>query len=91
MANRFAFDYDARDGFIKNLAGGRLNGKSTIAFRNSTAWRMYNTSIDLVLDYQHDSYPGTSFRTEFPGFNVSTDPNDPANLAWARVSSSIAM
>lgn len=80
MANRFAFDYDARDGFIKNLAGGRLNGKSAIAFRNSTAWRMYNTSIDLVLDYQHDSYPGTSFRTEFPGFNVSTDPNAPASL-----------
>lgn len=28
LANRFAFDYDARDGFIKNEAGGRLNGKN---------------------------------------------------------------
>lgn len=80
LANRFAFDYDARDGFIKNLAGGRLNGKEALAFRNSTAWWSDNTSVNLVLDYQHDNYPGTSFRTEFPDFGVSQDPNDPANL-----------
>lgn len=80
LANRFAFDYDARDGFIKNLAGGRLNGKSALAFRNSTAWWSGPTSVNLILDYQHDSYPGTSFKTEFPGFGVDTDPNSPANL-----------
>ena len=58
LANRFAFDYDARDGFIKNEAGGRLNGKNALAFRNSTQWWANDdTSVGVVLDYQHDDYP----------------------------------
>lgn len=80
LANRFAFDCDGHDGFIKNIAGGRLNGKEAFAFRNSTAWWSDNTSVNFILDYQHDNYPGTSFRTEFPDFGVTQDPNDPANL-----------
>ena len=63
LSNRFAFSYDAHDGYINNLAGGRLNGKSAIAVRNST--RLYsgqNTTMHLVLDYQYDDYPGTSFK-----------------------------
>lgn len=84
LANRFAFDYDARDGFIKNLAGGRLNGKSALAFRNSTQWWADdNTSIGLVLDYQHDAYPGTSFHSINPMFG-SSDPNSSANLEAGR-------
>ena len=80
LANRFAFDYDARDGFIKNLAGGRLNGKSALAFRNSTAlWIDEATSLNLILDYQHDSYPGTSFHTGYAQFG-NPDLNSPANL-----------
>lgn len=80
LANRFAFDYDARDGFIKNEAGGRLNGKNALAFRNSTQWWTNdNTSIRLVLDYQHDDYPGTSFHSINPMYGNS-DPNSPANL-----------
>ncbi len=80
LANRFAFDYDAHDGFIKNEAGGRLNGKSALAFRNSTQWWANdNTSVGLVLDYQHDDYPGTSFHSINPLYG-STDPNSPANL-----------
>lgn len=80
LANRFAFDYDARDGFIKNLSGGRLNGKSALAFRNSTAlWIDEATSLNLILDYQHDSYPGTSFHTGYAQFG-NPDPNSPANL-----------
>ena len=80
LANRFAFDYDARDGFIKNEAGGRLNGKNALAFRNSTQWWANdNTSIGLVLDYQHDDYPGTSFHSINPLFG-NTSPNSPANL-----------
>ncbi len=80
LANRFAFDYDARDGFIKNEAGGRLNGKSALAFRNSTQWwANENTSVGLVLDYQHDAYPGTSFHTVNPLYGNS-DPNSTANL-----------
>lgn len=80
LANRFAFDYDARDGFIKNEAGGRLNGKNALAFRNSTQWwANYDTSIRLVLDYQHDDYPGTSFHSINPMYGNS-DPNSTANL-----------
>lgn len=65
LANRFAFSYDAHDGYIDNLAGGDLNGKSAIALRNST--RLFageNTVFNLVLDYQHDNYPGTSFKSQ---------------------------
>lgn len=63
VSNRFAFSYDAHDGYINNQAGGRLNGKSAIAVRNTT--RLFageNTSMYLILDYQHDNYPGTSFK-----------------------------
>lgn len=80
LANRFAFDYDARDGFIKNEAGGRLNGKNALAFRNSTQWWANDdTSVGVVLDYQHDDYPGTSFHSINPAFGNS-NPNSPANL-----------
>ena len=80
LANRFAFDYDARDGFIKNEAGGRLNGKNALAFRNSTQWWANDdTSNRLVLDYQHDDYPGTSFHSINPMYGNS-DPNSTANL-----------
>lgn len=83
LANRFAFDYDARDGFIKNEAGGRLNGKNALAFRNSTQWWANDdTSVGVVLDYQHDDYPGTSFHSINPAFGNS-NPNSPANLDWA--------
>jgi iron complex outermembrane receptor protein len=64
LSNRFAFSYDAHDGYIKNLSGGRLNGKSAIALRNST--RLFageKSYFDLVLDYQYDNYPGTSFKS----------------------------
>ena len=64
LANRLAFSYDAHDGYIKNLSGGRLNGKSAWALRNST--RLFageKTTLNLVLDYQHDNYPGTSFKS----------------------------
>lgn len=80
LANRFTFDYDARDGFIKNEAGGRLNGKNALAFRNSTQWWANDdTSIGLVFDYQHDDYPGTSFHSINPLYGNS-DPNSAANL-----------
>ena len=81
VANRFAFDYDARDGFIKNLAGGRLNGKNALAFRNSTRWWAGdNTTVDLILDYQRDDYPGTSFKSNKSAYYSNTAPNAPANL-----------
>ena len=91
FADRIAFDYDARDGFVKNLAGGRLNGKSAIALRNSMKfWLGESTDIDFILDYQHDSYPGTSFKSGYSfdtsalGFQVDPDPNRPAFLDMGR-------
>ncbi len=81
LANRFAFSYDQRDGFIKNLAGGRLNGKNALAFRNSTRLRANDKTVyDLVLDYQYDNYPGTSFKSDKSVYYSDADPNAPANL-----------
>lgn len=66
LLNRFAISYDRHDGYIKNEAGGRLNGKSSLAVRNSTRWFINErTRIDLVLDYQYDDYPGTSFKSNY--------------------------
>lgn len=82
LSNRFAFSYDAHDGFIKNLSGGDLNGKSSIALRNST--RLFageKTIYDLVLDYQYDNYPGTSFKSKrLAPVGGDTDPNTAASL-----------
>lgn len=65
LANRFAFSFDRHDGYVDNKLGGDLNGKMAIALRNST--RLFagdNCVLDLVLDYQHDDYPGTSFKSQ---------------------------
>lgn len=82
LSNRFAFTYNDRDGFIKNLSGGDLNGKSTWAIRNSTRWKVSDkTTSDLVLDYQNDNYPGTSFKSkQFAPKGGDTDPNSMADL-----------
>lgn len=65
VANRFAFSFDRHDGYVDNKLGGDLNGKMAIAIRNST--RLFagdDCVIDLILDYQHDDYPGTSFKSQ---------------------------
>ncbi|MDR2118540.1 MAG: TonB-dependent receptor [Tannerellaceae bacterium] len=82
LLNRFAFAGEDRDGFIRNLSGGRLNGKSTLALRNST--RLFagdHTMIDLVADFQRDNYPGTSFKSgQYAPAGGDTDPNSMADL-----------
>lgn len=82
LLNRFSFNYNNRDGFIKNLSGGDLNGKNTWAIRNST--RLFGgekTVADLILDYQHDNYPGTSFKNgQYAPTGGNTDPNTMADL-----------
>ncbi|RXK83059.1 TonB-dependent receptor [Filimonas effusa] len=63
-ANRFAFYYNDRDGFIENAAGGRLNGRNVVALRNTTRFKAGpNTTADFIVNYQHDNYPGTSFKS----------------------------
>lgn len=82
VANRLAINYEARDGFIANLAGGRLNGKETFAIRNSTRlWSKEKTVADLIVNYQYDNYPGTSFKSRiFAPAGGDTNPNSFADL-----------
>ncbi|WP_421918945.1 TonB-dependent receptor [Marinifilum sp.] len=61
---RLAGYYQERDGYIKNLSGGNLNGKDTKAFRASLkllAGR--KTKFDLIYNYQKDTPPGTAFKS----------------------------
>ncbi|MDR3187668.1 MAG: TonB-dependent receptor [Prevotellaceae bacterium] len=82
LLNRFAFTAEDRDGFIKNLSGGDLNGKSTFALRNSTRLFAGKTTVmDLVLDYQRDDYPGTSFKNgQYAPAGGDASPNTAADL-----------
>ena len=68
FANRLAFQYNAYDGVIKNTTGGRLNGKNTIAVRNSSTFHFgSNTDLNLVFDFQNDDAPGYAYlsKTQF--------------------------
>lgn len=61
---RAAGIYSIHDGFIRNLSGGRLNGKDTKAFRVSLRYKPTSmTNIDLIYNYQNDTPPGTSFKS----------------------------
>lgn len=61
---RLAGIYKYRDGFIRNLSGGRLNGKDTYAFRTSLRYKPSPmTCIDFIYNYQRDTPPGTSFKS----------------------------
>ena len=62
---RVAFTYVDRDGSIRNVADGSdLNGKNTLAVRTSLRWQPTPaTTADLILNYQRDQPPGTSFKS----------------------------
>ncbi|MFP4505614.1 MAG: TonB-dependent receptor [Cyclobacteriaceae bacterium] len=61
---RLAGIINRRDGFIENLSGGKLNGKSTQAARASLRYLPgQNTVVDLIVNYQYDNPPGTSFKS----------------------------
>ena len=88
VANRFAFLYNAHDGFIKNSSGGRLNGQDAIALRNSTSFHIGSKiTFDMVYDYEHDKSPGTSYQSKIQfdtnGEIIDTDksPFTTANLS----------
>lgn len=56
--------YKKRDGFIKNLSGGNLNGKDTKAVRASLKWiASPQTDFTLIANYQKDTPPGTAFKS----------------------------
>ncbi|MBO7440331.1 MAG: TonB-dependent receptor plug domain-containing protein, partial [Bacteroidales bacterium] len=65
VADRLAFSYDYHDGYIKNLAGGCLNGKNAFAIRNTLSIRNNDvSSLSLILDFQMDDAPGVSFKSK---------------------------
>ncbi len=73
---------ETRDGAIENLSGGDLNGRDTLAARASLRFDVGDASrIDLILNLQEDSPPGTDFRSgTIPNRNGSTDLFGPADL-----------
>ena len=61
---RVAAIYNTRDGVIENISGGDLNGKNTFAIRPSLRWVPGDrTTVDLIVNYQRDTPPGTSFKS----------------------------
>jgi outer membrane receptor protein involved in Fe transport len=72
---RAAGVYNARDGYVDNTFGGKLNGKNTVAGRFSARFvPQWNHKIDLVLNYQKDDSPGIAFMSkQFPNTNGVTD------------------
>ena len=79
---RAAAIYNTRDGYIKNLSGGDLNGKETLAFRTSFKYLMGNTTtLDVIANWQKDTPPGTSFKSgTFAPLGGDTNPNTFADL-----------
>ncbi len=79
---RVAVFHEERDGSIDNASGGTLNGKDTTAVRASVGMRMGEmSSLDFILNYQHDTPPGTDFRSgTIPTRRGSTGPFDDAEL-----------
>ncbi|WP_221030355.1 TonB-dependent receptor [Actomonas aquatica] len=65
LFGRVAFTAVQHDGTIDNVAdGSTLNGKDTQAVRASLRWQPQpTTTVDLILNYQVDTPPGTSFKS----------------------------
>lgn len=72
---RAAGIYSYNDGYIKNLSGGRLNGKNTFGGRFSATYLpTENFSLGLVINYQKDDNPGTAFMSKrYPNSNGVSD------------------
>ncbi len=87
LFGRVAFAYAQHDGTIGNLADGSdLNGKQTAALRTALRWQPDNrTTVDLLLNWQHDNPPGTAFKSGvIPTSRGDTDPFTAAELNRGR-------
>lgn len=88
LFGRVAFAYARHDGTIENLAdGSALNGKDTTALRTALRWQPEGgrTTADLILNWQHDNPPGTSFKSGvIPTSRGETDPFTAAELNRGR-------
>lgn len=76
VQGRIAAFYETRDGYIDNLDGGTLQGKDTRALRGALHFDLGGSSgLDVILNYQKDSPPGTGFRSQvIPNLQGSLDP-----------------
>lgn len=76
VQGRVAAFYESRDGYMENLDGGTLQGKDTRAIRGSLHFNVGQASgLDLILNYQKDTPPGTGFRSrDIPNTQLSFDP-----------------
>lgn len=64
LYGRVAVFHHARDGAVDNLSGGDLNGRDTQAVRASFRLDLGDWSgLDLILNWQKDTPPGTAFRS----------------------------
>ena len=64
LSTRIAGIYSYRDGYVKNLSGGKaLNDKNTAGMRFSTSFAPKNSNFkaDLTVNYQKDDNSGTAF------------------------------
>ncbi|MBL8264518.1 MAG: TonB-dependent receptor [Xanthomonadaceae bacterium] len=76
VQGRIAAFYETRDGYMDNLDGGSLQGKDTRAIRGALHFDIGEASgIDVILNYQKDTPPGTGFRSQvIPNLEGSLDP-----------------
>jgi iron complex outermembrane receptor protein len=87
LLGRFAFSHRQHDGTIDNLVDGSdLNGKKTTALRGSLRWQpAAATTVDLIVNWQNDNPPGTSFKSGvIPTTRGDTDPFTAAELNRGR-------
>jgi iron complex outermembrane receptor protein len=83
LFGRFAFSWREQDGTIDNLVdGSSLNGKETFALRGALRWQPTpTTSIDVIANWQHDTPPGTAFKSGvIPTSRGDVNPNTAAEL-----------
>ena len=75
VLGRLAGQLNRRDGFVANLAGGRLNGKETGALRGALrVLPTARTTVDLIGNYQRDTPPGINFRSLAPAASGQAGP-----------------
>jgi iron complex outermembrane recepter protein len=82
LFGRASIVYNQRDGYVENLAGGDLQGKNTFAARLSYRYIPNDQLVaDLILNYQKDDTPGTSFKSGvFAPTGGTLDASDPAAM-----------
>jgi len=84
LLGRIAFTSTHRDGSVENLIDGSdLSGRETVAVRPSLRWLSADnrTVVDLIFNWQHDTPPGTSFKSGvIPTTRGDTDPYTAAEL-----------